>query len=87
MKINITMKTTPAEFREFLGLPEVQSLQAEMIEKIREQMQAGVEGFDPLTMMRPFIAPNLQSMESMQRAFWNGISAVAGAAGDRKRED
>ena len=39
MKINITMETTPAEFREFLGLPEVQSLQAEMIEKIREQTQ------------------------------------------------
>ena len=87
MKINITMETTPAEFREFLGLPEVQSLQAEMIEKIREQMQAGVEGFDPLTMMRPFIAPNLQSMEAMQRAFWDGVSAVATATGSPKRKD
>ena len=86
MKINITMETTPAEFREFLGLPEVQSLQAEMIEKIREQMQAGVEGFDPLSMMRPFIAPNLQSMEAMQRAFWDGISAVASATGGKKSE-
>lgn len=86
MKINITMETTPAEFREFLGLPEVHSLQAEMIEKIREQMQAGVEGFDPLSMMRPFIAPNLQSMEAMQRAFWNGLSAMANATGDRKQE-
>ena len=84
MKINISMETTPAEFREFLGLPEVQSLQAEMIEKIREQMQAGVEGFDPLSMMRPFIAPNLQSMESMQRAFWTGLSAMANATGDKK---
>lgn len=91
MKINVTMETTPAELREFLGLPEVQQLQAEMIDKIREQMQAGVEGFDPLTMMRPFIAPNLQSMESMQRAFWNGLSAMAtttaGATGDRTRKD
>ena len=91
MKINVTMETTPAELREFLGLPEVQQLQAEMIDKIREQMQAGAEGFDPLTMMRPFIAPNLQSMESMQRAFWNGLSAMAtttaGAAGDRTRKD
>ena len=91
MKINVTMETTPAELREFLGLPEVQPFQAEMIDKIREQMQAGVEGFDPLTMMRPFITPNLQSMESMQRAFWNGLStmanATAGATGDRKRGD
>ena len=91
MKINITMETTPAELREFLGLPEVQSLQTEMIEKIREQMQAGVEGFDPLGMMRPFIAPNLQSMEGMQRAFWDGVSAMAnataGATGDKTRKD
>ena len=86
MKIHITMETTPAELREFLGLPEVQSLQAEMIEKIREQMRAGVEGFDPVSMMRPFIAPNLQSMEAMQRAFWDGLSAVTTATGDRKRE-
>ena len=91
MKINVTMEVTPAELREFLGLPEVQSLQSEMIEKIREQMRAGVEGFDPLTVMRPFITPDLQSMESMQRAFWNGLSAMgnaaAGAAGDRKGKD
>ena len=91
MKINITMETTPAELREFLGLPDVKEFQSEMIDKIREQMQAGVEGFDPLTMMRPFIAPNLQSMESMQRAFWNGLSTMAnatsGATGDRKGKD
>ena len=86
MKIDITMETTPAELREFLGLPEVQSLQAEMIEKIREQMRAGAEGFDPVSMMRPFVAPDVQGMESMQRAFWNGLSAVAGAAGGKKRE-
>ena len=86
MKINVTVETTPAELREFLGLPEVQSLQAEMIEKFREQMQAGVEGFDPLSMMRPFIAPNLQSMEAMQRAFWDGLSSMASSTGERKRE-
>ena len=87
MKINVTMETTPAELREFLGLPEVNQLQAEMIDKIREQMQAGVEGFDPLTMMRPFIAPDLQSMEAMQRAFWNGLSTMANAAGGGKGKD
>ena len=84
MKIEISMKATPAELREFLGLPEVQSLQAEMIEKIREQMQAGAEGFDPLSLMRPFIAPNVQSMEAMQRAFWNGLSTMANATGGKK---
>ena len=86
MKINITIDMTPVELREFLGLPEVGSLQEEMIEKVREQMKAGVEGFDPVAVMRPFIAPNLQGMEAVQRAFWNGVSAVATAAGEPKRQ-
>ena len=87
MQINITVETTPAELRDFLGLPDVQSLQTEMLEQIREQMKAGVEGFDPLTMMRPFIAPNLQGMEAMQRAFWNGLSTVAATAGGTSKKD
>ena len=82
MKINITVDTKPAELREFLGLPDVQSFQAEMLEQVREQMKAGVEGFDPVSLMRPFIAPNLQGMEAMQRAFWNGLSAMATGTGD-----
>ena len=82
MKINITMESTPAELREFLGLTEVRTLQAEMIETIREQMKAGVEGFDPLSMMRPFIAPNLQS-------YGGDAARIVGrplGGGDRSRE-
>ena len=87
MKVNVTMDMTPAELREFLGLPDVQGLQAEMLDKIREQMKAGVEGFDPLSLMRPFIAPNLQGMEAMQRAFWSSVSGAAAGAGGSKPED
>ena len=87
MQINITVEATPAEIREFLGLPDVQSLQAELLEKAREQVKAGAEGLDPLSVMRPFITPDLQSMEAMQRAFWNGISAATGGAGGSKTKD
>ena len=87
MKINVTMDVTPEELREFFGLPDVQALQAEMIEKVREQMKAGAEGFDPLSLMRPFIAPNPQGMEAMQRAFWSGVSGAATGAGGSKPRD
>ena len=87
MQINITVEATPAEIREFLGLPDVQSLQAELLEKAREQVKAGAEGLDPLSVMRPFITPDLQSMEAMQRAFWNGLSAATGAARASKTKD
>ena len=49
-------------------------------------MKAGVEGFDPVAMMRPFITPDLQGMEAMQRAFWNGLSGMAAAAGGPERK-
>ena len=48
MKISIDM--TPEEMRTLMGWPDVQGLQQEMIDKIREQMNAGAEGYDPLSL-------------------------------------
>ena len=36
-------------------------------------------------MMRPFITPDLQGMEAMQRTFCNGVSAATTAAGGPER--
>lgn len=83
MKIRIDVNMTPQELRTFLGLPDVEPLQREMMEKIRERMQAGAEDFDPLTLMKPFLPPNLQSMEEMQRTFWQAFS---GGSGGEQRE-
>jgi hypothetical protein len=83
MKINITVDVTPEELREFLGLPDVKPIQQEMLEKFRERMQAGAEGFDPVSLMQPFLAPNLGAMESMQKAFWQAFTQ-ASQAGEPK---
>ncbi|MCW8906562.1 MAG: hypothetical protein OQL28_04885 [Sedimenticola sp.] len=73
MKISIDM--TPEEMRTLMGWPDVQGLQQEMIDKIREQMNAGAEGYDPLSLMQPFFAQSASSMESFQKMFGNLMNA------------
>ncbi|TVO78661.1 hypothetical protein [Sedimenticola selenatireducens] len=67
MKISVDM--TPEEMRTLMGWPDVQGLHEEMINKIREQMNAGAEGYDPLSLMQPFFTQSANSMESLQKMF------------------
>ncbi|MDN5862135.1 MAG: hypothetical protein L0H19_01665 [Salinisphaera sp.] len=52
MKINIQIDVTPAELRQFLGLPDVAGLQEDMIEYVRERVARGAENFDPADLLR-----------------------------------
>jgi hypothetical protein len=67
MKISVDI--TPEEMRTLMGWPDVQGLHEEMINKIREQMNAGAEGYDPLSLMQPFFTQSANSMESLQKMF------------------
>lgn len=71
MKIKIEINTEPEELRRFFGLPDVGPLQAELLSDIREKMRAGVEGYDPFSLMRPFLPENLKSFEALQKAFFD----------------
>jgi hypothetical protein len=75
MKIKFDIEVTPQELRTFLGLPDVEPLQQRLLEQIEEQMRAGTTGFDPLSLMKPFLPGNLQSFDGMQKAFWDAVKA------------
>jgi len=77
MKINIEIDTTADEMRRFFGLPDVTRIQSELIEQVRERMQAGVEGYDPLTLLKPFLPEHLRSMDAFQKAFWDHVTPDA----------
>jgi len=74
MKINIEIDTTADEMRRFFGLPDVTHIQSELMEQVRERMQAGVEGYDPLTLLKPFLPEHLRSMDAFQKAFWDQLT-------------
>ena len=77
MKIRVEMDVSPDELRAFLGLPDVKPLQEEMMEKVRESINSGTAGIDAIKMMQPFLAPNMQAMEGMQRAFWKAFTQAS----------
>lgn len=71
MKIRVDVDLTPEEFRRMIGLPDVSELQKEMVEQFRQQMLSGAEGYDPLTLMKPYLSSGLHSMEAMQKSIFN----------------
>lgn len=55
MKINVEFDLTPEEFRQSLGLPDVEAFQKSLLDNIQQQMESGVDGYDPMSLMRPFL--------------------------------
>ena len=82
MKINVTVDCTPKEAREFLGWPDVEPIQREMLEKLSKTMTEGVSSEDAANMMRPFITPNLQAFEAMQKAFFQAFQTMTPSRDD-----
>ncbi|TVP49289.1 MAG: hypothetical protein EA345_07330 [Halomonas sp.] len=69
MKINVEFELTPDEFRHSLGLPDVEAFQKNLLENIQQQMESGVEGYDPMSLMRPFLQQPM-----MQQGLSQGLS-------------
>ncbi|WP_114417903.1 DUF6489 family protein [Marinospirillum perlucidum] len=84
MKVNIELDMTPEEFRKAMGLPDVQPFQEELMNKIREQMEAGVEGYDPLSLFSPFISQGFDSVSSYQKMMMDLMSSYGqSSSGDK----
>ncbi len=81
MNFKIDVDMTPEELRKVLGLPDVAALQDEMIKQIMEQMEAGVEGYDPLTLLKPYITNSVGSMESFQKLMLGMMSGYNASSG------
>jgi hypothetical protein len=80
MQVKVDVEITPEEVRRLMGLPDVHGFQQEIMDRIKQQMLAGAEGYDPLTLFRPFLDQTASSMESFQKLFGGLMSAGTGAA-------
>ncbi len=67
MKINIEIDITPEEFRKLMGWPDIRGFQDELLDHLRQQMQAGAEGYDPLSLMKPFMTQAAGTMDAFQK--------------------
>jgi hypothetical protein len=77
MNFKIDLDISPEEVRRLMGLPDVQAFQDELLARIRQQMDAGVEGYDPQSLMRPFMSQAAASMDAFQKMFGTMLNTTA----------
>ena len=85
MKVNITLDCSAEELRQFFGFPDVQPIQQEMLDHLAQKMREGGGGMDMVTMMKPFLTPDPQAMDAMQKVFMQGFG-LAGAGKKSKKD-
>ncbi|KAA0012528.1 hypothetical protein F0A17_06140 [Billgrantia pellis] len=73
MKINVEFDLTPEEFRRSLGLPDIEAFQQELLNRIQKQMESGVEGYDPMSLMQPFLQQGLP--QGMSQGLSQGLAS------------
>jgi hypothetical protein len=86
MKVRLEFDIAPKEIRQVLGLPDVEQLQREVVDAIRERMVAGVEGFDPLSLLRSSfaLAQSFPGVEMLQRLLRQAALRGGDRGGDKK---
>jgi deferrochelatase/peroxidase EfeB len=75
MKITIDIDCTPKEARAFFGLPDMAPLQAEMMKELQERMMKSLADVDAEKLMKTWLSSGAQTLEQMQRAFWEQFAA------------
>lgn len=86
MKINIEFDMTPEEFRRAMGLPDVQELQKEILNKMMEKMMAGEEGYDAMSLFQPMMKEGMSTMEQVQKNMMNIMSGYMASGENSKKE-
>lgn len=78
MKIRIDIDCTPKEARSFLGLPDVEPLQKQMMEQLGKKIHSYTENMDMETLMKTWMTSGLKGMENLQQQFWAQFNPGSG---------
>ena len=76
MKIKMEFDISPNELREVFGLPNVQPLHEEVMEKMRGKILEGVESYDPMNFLSTYSIQTGKTLQEMQQAIWNGFGVA-----------
>src|SRR3954454_13969104 len=81
MRATINIECTPAEARAFFGLPDVQPMQAVMMDRLQERMVREIYCFSPEALVNQWLATLPQNVERMQDLFANMFLGGTGQDG------
>ena len=83
MKVTIEIDCTPVEARQFMGLPDVQPMQAAVMAEIEKRVMAEAAKFSPDGFLRAWFTEGQQGAE-LFRDMFRGFFAQAAAANGRE---
>ena len=85
MKINVEIDCTPLEARELMGLPDVQPIQAAVMEKLQTKMMENLERLSPEKLMQSWFAFDPKMTERFQDMFGSLTGMATGRAPKDKK--
>jgi hypothetical protein len=71
MKITFDCDLTPAEAREFFGLPDVRPMQAKVMEEVEKRVMAQLDGLSPESILRTWMAFAPDQLQTMFKNMMN----------------
>lgn len=80
MKINVTVDCTPEEARQFMGLPDVQPFQEEMMQIMREKALENMKMMEPEVAMKTWMPLMNQGMSQGMDFFKTIMGGAAASA-------
>lgn len=89
MKVTIEIDATPQEMRTMLGLPDIEPMQQEIMENIRDKTMAAIDANDPTQLMKLFMptTDQFKSMETLQTSFWEAVGKSMGMSEKPKNKE
>ncbi|GJE45391.1 DUF6489 family protein [Methylobacterium soli] len=69
MKVTVEIECTPEEARQFMGLPDLQPMQAAVMAEMEKRVLAEMDRFSPEPLLRSWMSLVPQNSEQMQGAF------------------
>lgn len=85
MKVTVNVDCTPEEARRFLGLPDVQPLQAAVMQQMQDRMVNSLNAMDPEVLLKTWAPLGLQNLEQIQKFFFSQFPGGGAGAGDSKK--
>ena len=78
MKVNIQIECTPVEARQFFGLPNVEPMQAAVLEQFQKKFLAEIDRVSPEGTMSTWFSLMPQGAQQMQRLFTDMVAQGLG---------
>ena len=78
MKVNIQIECTPVEARQFFGLPNVEPMQAAVLEQFQKKMLAEIDRVSPEGIMSTWFSLMPQGAHQMQKLFTDMVAQGLG---------